>query len=90
MSTSTSTQKKKMPAKPKYRPMPKAPAMTASVKAWEAYEKRVKAVIQYNLAKQADYEKKVKAIKSVDDTKKRIRESVKRARKKVPFGKTTE
>ena len=24
-----------MPAKPKYRPMPKAPAMTASVKAWE-------------------------------------------------------
>ena len=35
MSTSTSTQKKKMPAKPKYRPMPKAPAMTASVKAWE-------------------------------------------------------
>lgn len=88
MANSTSTTpKKKMPAKPKYKPMPKAPDMNASVKAWEGYEKRVRAVIKYNLAKQADYDKKVKAIKSVSDTKKRIRQSVKRARKNVPFGK---
>lgn len=76
----------KMPAKPKYKPLPKAPSMSASVQAWEAYKKRVQAVIKYNLAKQADYDRKVRAIKSVADMKKRIRESIKKARKSVPFG----
>lgn len=85
MATSTTTTK--MPAKPKYKPMPKAPDMKVSVKAWENYEKRCKAVIKYNLAKKAEYDKKVKAIKSVADAKKRIRQSIKRARKNVPFGK---
>ena len=76
-----------MPTKPKYKPLPKAPDMNASVKAWENYDKRVKAVIKYNLAKKAEYDKKVKAIKSVAETKKRIRQSIKKARKNVPFGK---
>lgn len=77
----------KMPEKPKYKPMPKAPSMDDSIKAWQNYEKRVKEVIKYNLEKQAEYDKKVKAIKSVAETKKRIRQSIKKARKKVPFGK---
>lgn len=87
MATSTTTTKKTMPAKPKYKPMPKAPEMKDSVKAWQNYEKRCKAVIKYNLAKKEEYDKKVKAIKSVADAKKRIRQSIKRARKNVPFGK---
>ena len=77
-----------MPAKPKYKPMPKAPSMSASVATWQAYDKRVKAVIKENLAKKAEYDRKVNAIKSVEKVKKDIKARVAKARKKVPFGRS--
>lgn len=80
----------KMPAKPKYKPMPKAPAMSASVAAWQNYDKRVKAVMKENLTKKAEYDRKVNAVKSVEKIKKDIKARVAKARKKVPFGRSEE
>lgn len=84
------TRSSKMPAKPKYKPLPKAPGMSASVAAWKAYEKRVQTVTQYNLAKKAEYDKKISAIKSIEKMKMTIRERIKNVRKRVPFGSARE
>jgi peptide chain release factor 2 len=55
---------------------------------WEEEDLRTQAPDFWDDPKRAEAQmKKVKAIKSVADAKKRIRQSIKRARKNVPFGK---
>lgn len=65
------------PKKPKYKALPKAPSMSASLSVWQRYEKRVQEVMKDNLRKKAEYDKKRKAF---EDAKK-IRDSIKRKAK---------
>lgn len=65
------------PKKPKYKALPKAPSMSASLAVWQRYEKRVQEVMKDNLRKKAEYDKKRKAF---EDAKK-IRDSIKRKAK---------
>ena len=65
------------PKKPKYKALPKAPSMSASIAVWQRYEKRVQEVMKDNLRKKAEYDKTRKAF---EDAKK-IRDSIKRKAK---------
>lgn len=51
----------KKPSKPKYRPLPKAPKMTASAEAWKRYDAKVSDISKENQKKKAAYEAAVKA-----------------------------
>ena len=73
----TTTRKAAGPKKPKYKALPKAPSMSASLAVWQRYEKRVQEVMKDNLRKKAEYDKKRKAF---EDAKK-IRDSIKRKAK---------
>lgn len=61
------------PKKPKYKAMPKAPKMSASLETWRRYESRVKAVIGENNKRKAEYAKKLQAYESAI----KMRESIK-------------
>lgn len=76
----------KTPKKPSYRPMPKAPKMTASVETWKRYKDAVAKVAAENLKKKAKYEKELAAVKAVAKMKVSIKQQVANTRKRVPFG----
>lgn len=76
----------KMPKRPSYKPMPKAPKMSASVETWRRYNDLVNKVASENLKKKSEYEKKVAAVKAVSKTKQAIKDRIAATRKKVPFG----
>lgn len=86
MSTTTTSNKTKMPKKPTYKPMPKAPSMSASLATWKKYQQAVMKTAAENQKKKTEYERKVSAIKSVEKAKKNIKDSVAKTRKRVPFG----
>ena len=71
--------KKKGPVKPKYKPLPKAPAMTASLAVWQRYEKRVKEVMKENFAKKAEYDKKKKDYEKAKELRIRIKKDARKA-----------
>lgn len=86
MSTITKTSKPKTPKKPTYKPMPKAPKMSASVEAWKRYNDQVNKVAAENLKKKAKYEKELAAVKAVAKAKQAIKDRVAATKKRVPFG----
>lgn len=71
--------KPQAPAKPTYKPLPKAPDMSASLAVWQRYEKRVKQVMKENFAKKADYLKKRKAYETAKNLRERIKKDAKKA-----------
>ena len=52
------------PKRPKYKAMPKAPKMTASMETWNRYEAKRKEITKENLKKKGEYEKTLKAYES--------------------------
>lgn len=52
------------PRRPKYKALPKAPKMTASMESWNRYEQKRSEVTKENLKKKAAYDKAVKAYES--------------------------
>lgn len=78
MATKTST-KGKAPKKPKYKPLPKAPSMSASLSVWERYKQRAEDVMKENLKRKAEYEKKRKAYEMAKTIREKIKENAKKA-----------
>lgn len=69
------SKKKKAAKRPKYRAMPKAPKMSASLDVWERYAKKVDEVFKENLKRKNDYERKRKAYEDARKTRERIKAS---------------
>lgn len=86
MNTLTKTSKPKTPKKPTYKPLPKAPKMSASVEAWNRYNDQVNKVAAENLKKKAKYEKELAAVKAVAKVKETIKSRVAATKRRVPFG----
>lgn len=63
--------------KPKYKALPKAPKMSASIESWKKYEQRVREVTAENLKKKAAYEKAKKEKDAIKAYKEKIKERAK-------------
>lgn len=83
MATTTKVRK---PKKPTYKPMPKAPKMSASLDAWKRYKEQWDKVAAENLKKKQQYEKELAAVNAVTKAKETIKASIDKKRKVVPFG----
>lgn len=69
----------KAPKKPKFRAMPKAPKMSASIETWKRYEQRVKDVIAVNQMKLSEWNKKRKAHEDAKRERERIKAAARAA-----------
>lgn len=67
---------RKMPKRPKLKKYPKKPRQSASPQTWMNYEERKKQVDNDNREKISEYNKKCTSIKSAENAKKRIIQSV--------------
>lgn len=79
MAESTLKRKTTGPKKPKYKALPKAPSMSASLVVWERYKKRAAEIMKENLAKKAEYDKKRKAFETAKALRERIKRDAKNA-----------
>lgn len=79
-SLSSFSKKTKKVKKPKYKALPKAPKMSASIEAWRRYEQRVKAVTAENLKKKAEYEKVQREKQAIKQFKEKIKERARAAK----------
>ena len=73
----TLKQKKRAAKRPKYRAMPKAPKMSASLDVWDRYAKKVDEVFKENLKRKNAYERKRKAYEDAKKQREHIKESAK-------------
>lgn len=69
--------------RPRYKALPKAPKMSASLDVWKRYEHRVSQIMSENLKKKAEYDKKISAIKSINKQKESIKNKVSTAKAKL-------
>lgn len=69
----TLKQKKRAAKRPKYRAMPKAPKMSASLDVWERYAKKVDEVFKENLKRKNEYDRKRKAYEDAKKARERIK-----------------
>lgn len=72
----------KAPKKPKFKPMPKAPKMSASKEAWRNYNEKVKAVTAENAKRKAEYEKQLKAYNAEIKARQTIKDNAAKAKAK--------
>lgn len=83
MATTTKVRK---PKKPTYKPMPKAPKMSASLDAWKRYKDQVDKIAAENLKKKQQYDKELTAVNAIAKAKAAIKANIDKKRKNVPFG----
>ena len=83
MAETTSKRKSSGPKKPKYKALPKAPSMSASLAVWERYKKRANEIMKENFAKKAEYDKKRKAYEQAKALRERIKKDAKNAYAKL-------
>lgn len=69
--------------RPRYKALPKAPKMSASLDVWKRYERRVTQIMSENLKKKAEYDKIINAIKSINKQKESIKNKVSTAKAKL-------
>lgn len=71
----TLTSKKKAAKRPKYRAMPKAPKMSASLDVWQRYAKKVDEIYKENLKRKTEYDRKRKAYEDARKQRERIKQT---------------
>lgn len=71
------------PKRPKYKALPKAPKMSASVETWKRYETRLKSVMGENLKRKNAYESAFKSFNAAVKMRERIKEIAKTAKSRL-------
>lgn len=71
------------PKRPKYKALPKAPKMKASIEVWKRYEQRLSEVMKENLKRKAAYEAALRTYESQIKQRESIKAKARAAKSKL-------